>query len=157
MQAATTIAAESPVAVRPREKSLPRWIVLIAALGVVGLSMSLSLKDSGGQVIVPLINTPLPPLCTLKRLTGLDCPGCGLTRSFVALGHGQWREAVRWNPAGPIWFAFIALQVPYQAWQLRLLSRGQRPLDLTWWGQGLIYVGLAGLILQWVVRQFGWL
>ena len=88
---------------------MPHWILLAVATAVVGLSMLLSLGSEPGQVMLPLINCPLPPLCTMKRLTGLDCPGCGLTRSFIALGHGQWRDSFRFNPAGPIWFALIGV------------------------------------------------
>jgi hypothetical protein len=140
-----------------RNGQWPRWIILGLCSAVVGLSLVLTLGDGPGQVVVPLINRPLPPLCQMKMLTGLDCPGCGLTRSFIAIAHGQWREAFHFNPAGPLWFAFLALQIPYQALQLRRISRGKRPLDLSWWGQGMIYTCLAALILQWVVRQLGWL
>jgi hypothetical protein len=122
---------------------------------VVALSMLLSLGGEPGRV--DLFGLPLPPLCSWKALTGRDCPGCGLTRSFIALGHGQWRDSFRFNPAGPIWFAFIAAQIPYQAVQLLRISRGTRPLDAGWWGHGVVYLGLCALILQWVVRQFGWL
>lgn len=107
--------------------------------------------------MLPVLNRPLPPLCQMKMLTGLDCPGCGLTRSFIALAHGQWRDSFRFNAAGPLWFAFLGLQIPYQSLQLHRVSCGKRPLNLTWWGQGMIYTCLAALILQWVVRQLGWL
>ena len=42
----------------------------------------------------------LPSLCPFYNLTGLPCPGCGLTRAFVCLGHGQWRESLHWHPLG---------------------------------------------------------
>lgn len=37
-------------------------------------------------------------LCPIKTLTGLDCPGCGITRMFVALSHGHIYQAFRYNP-----------------------------------------------------------
>ena len=37
-------------------------------------------------------------LCPIKTLTGLDCPGCGITRMFVALFHGNIYQAFRYNP-----------------------------------------------------------
>ena len=41
-----------------------------------------------------------PVLCPFRRLTGLPCPGCGLTRSWVYLAHGWWREAFAAHPFG---------------------------------------------------------
>lgn len=37
-------------------------------------------------------------LCPVKALTGLNCPGCGITRMFVALFHGNIYQAFRYNP-----------------------------------------------------------
>lgn len=37
-------------------------------------------------------------LCPIKTITGLDCPGCGITRMFVALFHGNIYQAFRYNP-----------------------------------------------------------
>jgi hypothetical protein len=157
--------ASAPVAVdsislasnRLRGELWPRRMILGLCTTVLVLSAVLSLGSEPGEVLLPLINRPLPPLCQMKMLTGRDCPGCGLTRSFIALAHGQWRDSFQFNPAGPLWFAFLAIQIPYQALQLHRISRGKRPLDLSWWGQGMIYSCLAALILQWVVRQLGWL
>lgn len=46
-----------------------------------------------------------PVLCPLRNLTGLPCPGCGLTRSWVYLAHGHWSDAVAANPFGIVTFA----------------------------------------------------
>jgi hypothetical protein len=37
------------------------------------------------------------PVCQFHRLTGLNCPGCGATRAFYALLHGQFSTALRDN------------------------------------------------------------
>ena len=37
-------------------------------------------------------------ICLVKAITGLDCPGCGITRMFVALFHGNIYQAFRYNP-----------------------------------------------------------
>jgi hypothetical protein len=39
-----------------------------------------------------------PTLCIWKKLFGLRCPGCGLTRGICFLVHGRLVEAVSFNP-----------------------------------------------------------
>jgi hypothetical protein len=41
-----------------------------------------------------------PVLCPFRLVTGLPCPGCGLTRSWVYLLHGQVGDAMAANPFG---------------------------------------------------------
>jgi hypothetical protein len=43
------------------------------------------------------------PVCPLFALTGLACPGCGLTRGFHALFHGDLLTALDFNALLPIW------------------------------------------------------
>jgi hypothetical protein len=53
-----------------------------------------------------------PVLCPFRRVTGLPCPSCGLTRSWQAAGHGRLGDAVRSHPLGPLTMlaaAWIAL------------------------------------------------
>jgi len=38
------------------------------------------------------------PLCIVKGLTGLDCPGCGMTRAFLLVGHGRFADAAATHP-----------------------------------------------------------
>ena len=37
-------------------------------------------------------------VCMFHNLTGLDCPGCGMTRAAYALLHGRFMQAVKYNP-----------------------------------------------------------
>jgi Protein of unknown function (DUF2752) len=46
------------------------------------------------------------PLCWSVILFHHECPGCGLTRSFAAIGRGAIGEANTLNPLGPILFAW---------------------------------------------------
>jgi hypothetical protein len=75
-------------------------------------------------------------VCGFYNLTGLPCPGCGMTRGFVAMGHAQFGRAWRVNPLAP---PFFLLLLCYLVWfaarrtrpavRLRLwLSRHRRSL-----------------------------
>lgn len=46
------------------------------------------------------------PKCAFRLLTGYDCPACGGQRALHAALHGQWLDALRFNP-------FLLLSVPY--------------------------------------------
>ena len=102
-------------------------------------------------MLAPFASVPLPELCSWHRLTGVNCPGCGLTRSFIALAHGDLRQAWAFNPAGLPLFAILLAQFPYRAAQLARLLTG-RP---AWHPVGVLpaVVILTGcLLLQWAWR-----
>lgn len=49
-----------------------------------------------------------PPLCIWKKLFGIGCPGCGLTRGLCFLMHGRWAEAIKFNPLSLLVFGILA-------------------------------------------------
>jgi hypothetical protein len=48
------------------------------------------------------------PVCPLYSLTGFACPGCGLTRGFHALFHGDVTHALGFNLLSPVWAVIFA-------------------------------------------------
>jgi len=54
------------------------------------------------------------PVCPLYYLTGIHCPGCGLTRGFHALFHGDVLTALHFNALLPVYalvfgFMFVSM------------------------------------------------
>lgn len=66
---------------------------------------------SGESVGLPGLAS-MPEICALKRNFCLKCPGCGLTRSFVYMAHGEVLAAWQTNWVGVCAFAFTVLQLP---------------------------------------------
>ena len=60
-------------------------------LGLIGL-----LAAGGILYVLWAIGHPVP--CLFRWLTGLRCPGCGVTHMCAALLHGQWAAAWQANP-----------------------------------------------------------
>lgn len=86
-----------------------------------------------------------PVICPFRLLTGLPCPGCGLTRSWVYLAHGQWGDSFVAHPFGVVAVALVlALVVAVVAARVR---RGPAP-DL---GAQVRRPWLAILLGAWVV------
>jgi hypothetical protein len=48
-------------------------------------------------------------LCGFRNMTGLPCPGCGLTHSFCALAKGSFGDAFAFNLLGPPSFILLIL------------------------------------------------
>ena len=52
--------------------------------------------------------------CLFKQLTGIPCPSCGLTRSFIAISHFEFAKALQYNLAGLLIYIIVLLQIPYR-------------------------------------------
>jgi hypothetical protein len=50
-------------------------------------------------------------LCVFRNLTGIPCPGCGMTRAILRLGQLRFRDAVALNPFSPFLLAGLAAYV----------------------------------------------
>jgi Protein of unknown function (DUF2752) len=95
-----------------------------------------------------LTRYPLPESCPSRSLFGLNCPGCGLTRSIIHLAEGDWRASWRSHRLGGPFAALIALQIPYR---LLALRRPDRPLIPTRWLVLSGYLLIAMLIGNWTI------
>jgi hypothetical protein len=141
---------------RPGLRPDPLFHKTILALcsAIVVLSMILSVR-SGTRVLLPVVGTPLPELCMMKRWSGVGCPGCGMTRCFISLGHGDLAAAWSYNPAGLWFFAIVLFQIPYRAVQLWRIRRGLPELRTGWLAQ--IALGLLGVAMvgQWLLKIGG--
>lgn len=63
------------------------------------------------------------PACPLLSMTGYACPGCGLTRGFHALFHGDFIVALDFNMLIPIW-TFIGTYLSISLILFTLRGRG---------------------------------
>ena len=63
------------------------------------------------------------PQCPFHQLTGLNCPGCGLTRGFHALFQGDVLAALHYNAMLPV-YAFILVYMIASMFLIAVRGRG---------------------------------
>ena len=116
----------------------------------LGLAMT-----GGGVVYFALAAYGLEIMpCPFLKVTGLPCPGCGMTRSCISLLRGDWAEVWRLNPFGPLFAVFwavvgggILLPQPWREKFADRLGRFERRTRWAGWvAGGMFFYGLTRLI-----------
>jgi hypothetical protein len=98
----------------------PRWIAPAAVATCFAAAASYVLVSDPTDVSASAV-----PGCLVKMTTGLDCPGCGGTRAFYYLLHGNLPEAARYHAVAV--FAAPFLVWLYVAWAVRHVTGRQIP------------------------------
>src|SRR4051794_15135915 len=79
--------------------------VLVIACVVIVLAFVLQVQEDGERVAVGgSPSAVVPPTCLSYAWFGVRCPGCGLTRSFIQLAHGDPLSSFRYHRLG--WLVF---------------------------------------------------
>lgn len=125
----------------------PRWLAPVAGLtcmaGAVGYTVAVDPTDTAPDAA---------PTCLLKLTTGFDCPGCGGTRAFWYLLHGDLPAAARHHIL--FVFALPFLLYLYAAWAgQRVFGRRLPPLRIT---PKVIAVFLGAWFVFTIARNLPW-
>lgn len=106
----------------------------------------------GGLLILYFINpsrTHLVP-CPFHLLTGLDCPGCGMTRAMHSLLHLDLRAAFFFNP-------FVFAVAPFLAFVWICLFRrilcGRPTLSTIYVPPAAAFTVIAVIVAFWILRN----
>jgi hypothetical protein len=141
----------------PRRRRLVRCAILALA----------TLFAAGGLfvvAVVPPTEATYYPRCQFHQLTGLHCPGCGLTRALHAALNGRFEQALAYNVLAPVILPILAVSVVRSLWSWVWEEGGEerryrRPLR---WVRHLPWLILVVLLTFWVLRNlpfypFTWL
>lgn len=82
-------------------------------------------------------------VCPLANLWGFPCPGCGMTRSFLLLLTGRWRESWQMHPFLAGWILFTAAA----AVERYLFQRNGK------WKRGALVLLAAGMLIWYIFRM----
>jgi len=118
-------------------KGDPLRLAAWALLAVTALSGLLHLAGHSLFSAMPKVT-----LCPFKAVTGLPCPGCGMTHAFLALGRLDFAGAFS---ANPLVFPLAALTALYAAGRVPRALRSAKMVNfalagvLVFWGGRLLH------------------
>ena len=122
---------------------------MMLAFALIVISFALILQTRGNDQVA-LGGVPLPPTCASRTIFGFNCPGCGLTRSFILLAHGDWLAAWQMHRLGWLLALATIAQIPYRSaallWPDRLPLGQFFPMAF-----GYLLIGL--LIGNWLIER----
>jgi hypothetical protein len=121
-----------------------------AVAGMAGLAV--------GAVVPPNWVMYGPQLCIFKLMSGMPCPGCGLTRAVVLAMHGDLTGSLYFHPLGVLFVVgalLLAAVDGYGWWRSR--RAGETPRSPSWLLERLSktpapWVLIGVLVALWVVR-----
>jgi hypothetical protein len=108
------------------------------------------------EILAPQFRvSELPVACAFRRNLGFACPGCGLTRSWVALGRGDVAASIAFHRLGWLVMLWAGLQVVrHGVWLWIRPLRG--PVDRAgWWlDRALVAIAVA-MFVSWGLQLAG--
>ena len=135
-----------PPAARLRDVS-SHGVMLGLAVAIILAAAMLEVLPGERVAFRGLSHYPLPQLCMSRAIFNLSCPGCGLTRSFIHLAHGQWLAAWHVHRLGWLLAALVVGQVPYRT----LVITGQVRPPSADAAQCLAFVIVGLLVVNWAL------
>jgi len=124
------------------------YLLLCSFVVVAAFLMRVSPADHESVSFLGISWTTLPTLCMSRQCFGVSCPGCGLTRSFIALAQGEWWSSWRYHRLGWLVAIFTMVQIPYR---LHRIARPEKTFAVArywhWVGGALVALMIANYLL----------
>ena len=87
--------------------------------------------------------------CLFRHLTGLYCPGCGGTRAFIYLIHGNIPESILYHPL--VIYAVILTAFFYMSQTFRFLTHGRvKGMHLKYF---YLYIALFLIVANFIIKN----
>jgi len=85
-------------------------LIVIAVCMAILCSALLISPAGSGERHLHIGSFLIPDICIFKNLTGIRCPGCGLTRAMVAAAHGEIEQSLSHHRLGLLALVYVLTQ-----------------------------------------------
>jgi len=119
-----------------------------AAGAIFILSAIFSMDESGALMVK---GSAVGWSCPFKLIFSYPCPFCGLSRSFVAMGHGDFSDSLQYHPLG--WLMFFGFIVTFISIIWSFISKSSPVCERNVFIYGCLSMALL-FISFWLIRIF---
>ncbi len=100
---------------------IPRKTALVCA----AIFLLMIIVNTTGMVHIERLTGAIPALCPFKAMTGIACPGCGMTRAITSLIDGRPGDALLYNPFCFFLLFIILASILPERWWPRTLGHAR--------------------------------
>lgn len=142
---------------RSIEKAIRKQRLFLGiAAAVVVLSLMLQVREDQRVEFRFWPQFPMPETCSSRTWFGIDCPGCGLTRSFIYMASGDWNAAFAVNRTGWLLALTVLGQFPYRWHVLKQINAGDDVRVAPVWTSYFSYFVIVALVGNWAATMAGY-
>lgn len=126
-------------------KNIVHGILVIFISCIVFLSFIMTVKQNEANIMIG--NTTIfVPKCTFLETFGIRCPACGLSRGYIYIAHGMFKEAWAMNRMSIVLYMYSVIQLIYSIFFL--ITKGKYEKDILY----IVPVSIALLlIINWIL------
>ena len=100
-----------------------RYDIMILVLLLLMIAATFTFSIQSNTSYIPFLrDIQIPKSCFILTVTGYPCPTCGMTRSFISIGHGEFSRALRYNFGGIFAYILCLMEIAYLS--LKIISKG---------------------------------
>lgn len=96
------------------------------------------------SVYTILVNAVFHAFCPMLLITGIPCPGCGMSRALLLLLMGHPAESVKMHPLAPLVLAILF----YVGWNRYVIGRKSKMITF------FIVIGVVLLVICYLIRMY---
>lgn len=124
-----------------------RYLPRKLAITFVCILLLIALLHATGIMHTDRVGHLLPFFCPFKAITGIPCPGCGMTRAVLSVARGDFDAAYHDNPFVFLLLFIVVISVMPELWRGRVFGNSRFMAD------SFFSIALAGILIFWFFQR----
>lgn len=125
----------------------PSYISRKLAVSFLGILLSIAILHATNVMRAEAIGYIVPFFCPFEAITGIQCPGCGMTRAVLSITAGDLGRAYQYNPFVFLLLFIVITSVLPTAWKGRIFANSRLAAN------AFFSIALAGVLIFWFVQR----